>query len=99
MAEKVGIGVIGCGTISDVYLKACKTFNVLDVVACADMVRERAEAKAEKFGIEARDVEQILADPAIEIVLNLTVPRAHAEVAAAAIAAGKSVYNEKPLVL
>ncbi|HWE63370.1 MAG TPA: Gfo/Idh/MocA family oxidoreductase [Chloroflexota bacterium] len=99
MASKTLIGVIGCGTISDVYINASKTFTAVEVVACADIDAARAQAKADTFGVEARTVEDLLADPGIEIVLNLTIPQAHAAVAAAAISAGKSVYNEKPLTL
>jgi len=71
----------------------------LDVVACADIDMDRARARAEEFGAAAWPVEEILADPAIQIVVNLTVPRAHAEVNLAAIAAGKHVYCEKPLAI
>ncbi|MCC6458605.1 MAG: Gfo/Idh/MocA family oxidoreductase [Caldilineaceae bacterium] len=93
------IGIIGCGTISGIYLKSPSLFPILDIVACADLDRSRAEAKAEEFGIQALSVEQLLAHPEIEIILNLTIPAAHAEVAQAAVAHGKSVYSEKPLAL
>ena len=94
------IGVIGCGTISAVYFKAGQTLDILDIVACADLDMDRARARAAEFGVpRACTVEELLADPEIEIVLNLTIPRAHAEVALAALEAGKHVYNEKPLAL
>lgn len=96
----VRVGVVGCGNISDIYLRTCPTFEVLEVVACADLVLERAQAKAAQHNIpRACTVDELLADPAIDLVLNLTIPRAHAGVALAAIAAGKSVYNEKPLAI
>ena len=98
--DPVKVGVIGCGNISVVYLKAGKTFDILDIVACADLIHERAEAKAAEHGVpKACSVEELLADPEIAIVINLTVPRAHAAVALAALKAGKSVYNEKPLAI
>lgn len=98
--SRIAVGVIGCGVISGTYLETSKLFDILDVVACADLDPERARAKAEQYGVpRACSVAELLADPQIAIVLNLTVPKAHAEVAMAAIAAGKSVYNEKPLAI
>jgi predicted dehydrogenase len=96
----VKVGLIGCGTISGTYLKVAKRFPILEVVACADVLPERAQARAEEFGVpRALAVDELLADPEIELVLNLTVPKAHAEVALRAVEAGKSVYNEKPLAV
>lgn len=96
----VKAGIVGCGTISKIYLTVGKTFEVLDIVACADIVTERAHARATEFNVpKAYSVEDLLRDPEIEIVINLTIPRAHAEVSLAAIDAGKSVYNEKPLAI
>ena len=68
-------------------------------MACADIDSERAQAAAAEYGIRALSVEQLLSDPEIEIVVNLTIPIAHVEVATAAIDHGKSVYSEKPLAL
>ena len=93
------IGIIGTGTISGIYLKSPTVFPILEMVACADLELARAQAKAEEYKIEALSVADLLAHPEIEIVINLTIPAAHAEVAQAAIAHGKSVYSEKPLAL
>ena len=94
------IGVIGCGNISGIYLKADKVFEILETVACADIVMERAQAQAQAHDIpRACTVEELLADPEIEIVVNLTIPQAHHEVAMAVVEAGKSVHNEKPLTV
>ncbi|GAC1425677.1 MAG: Gfo/Idh/MocA family oxidoreductase [Ktedonobacteraceae bacterium] len=99
-SEKVKVGVIGCGKISDVYFQAGKIFDVLDIVACADLDLARAQAKAEQYTIShAYRVEELLANPEIEIVVNLTIPNAHAGVTLRAIHADKSVYSEKPLAL
>ncbi len=96
--DAVGIGVIGAGYISTIYLENCTgRFDNLRVVGIADVLMERAEAQARRFGIEALTVDQLLAHPDVEIVVNLTIPAAHGEIALAAIEAGKSVYNEKPL--
>ena len=94
----VKVGVIGCGKISDIYLRNAADFDGLEIVACADLLPERAEALAEAYGIpKACDPGELLADPEVEIVLNLTVPTAHAGVTLAALEAGKNVYSEKPL--
>jgi predicted dehydrogenase len=98
MNRKIPIGIIGCGTISSTYLKAARLFDILQVVACADIDMERARRQAEKYGVpKVCTVEELLADTEIEIVINLTIPNAHAGVALEAIAAGKAVYGEKPL--
>ncbi len=100
MEAKVRVGVIGCGSICGHYFKGCGAFHILDVVACADLIPERAEAKAEEFGIaKSCPVDDLLADPDIQIVVNLTVPRAHGEVNLAAVEAGKSAYGEKPFAV
>src|SRR6202051_2292286 len=91
------VGVIGCGVISGAYLKAARTFPILELVALADDNSAAAEARGEEVGIPARSVEALLDDPAIEIVLNLTIPKAHVEVSLIAVAAGKHVHSEKPL--
>lgn len=96
----VKVGIIGCGNISDVYLSVMQGFEILEVAACADRHPERAEAKAAQYNVpRAYNVEQLLADPEIEIAVNLTSPLSHAPVALAALQAGKSVYNEKPLAI
>jgi predicted dehydrogenase len=95
--RRVGVGIIGCGNISSQYLKAMRDFPVLDIIAIADMKPEVAEKKAAEFGLTAAAVDMLLADPRVEIIVNLTIPRAHVEVGMMALAAGKHVYGEKPL--
>ncbi|MCU0493915.1 MAG: Gfo/Idh/MocA family oxidoreductase, partial [Chloroflexaceae bacterium] len=97
MAARIRVGVIGCGVISGIYLKNCLAFPNLELMACADLDAERAAARAAEFGIRACSIEALLADPSIQLVINLTVPAAHAEVSMAALRAGKHVYSEKPL--
>jgi predicted dehydrogenase len=97
--ERLGIGIIGCGTISEAYLKAAADFPILDIKGLADIRHEAAEARASQFGLEAMPVEAMLADPAIQIIVNLTIPAAHVEVGMSALTAGKHVYSEKPLGL
>ena len=95
----VGIAIIGCGNISGTYLKAMLNFPVLNLLAVADLNLEAAKAKGAEFGITARSIEDVLADPEVEIVVNLTIPKAHAEIATRTLNAGKHAYSEKPLAL
>ncbi|MFN8441331.1 MAG: Gfo/Idh/MocA family oxidoreductase [Caldilineaceae bacterium] len=99
--QKVKVGVIGCGMISGIYLKNCtQTYEILEVAACADLVPELARKRAEEYSVSrACTVEELLADPEIEIVLDLTVPWAHPEINRSILRAGKHVYTEKPFAL
>ena len=94
----MNVGVIGCGNISGIYLQNCQKFKILNVIAVADLVVDRAKRAAADYKIaKAYTSEDLLNDGAVDIVLNLTVPKAHAPVATAALEKGKHVYNEKPL--
>jgi len=97
-AGSVKVGVVGAGVISDIYLTNLTTrFDNVRVVAVADMIVERARERAATYNIGAMTVDELMTDPGIELVVNLTIPMAHAQVALAAVRAGKAVYNEKPL--
>ena len=96
----VGIGIVGAGTISTTYIENLTRFADTTVLAVGDVRPDVARAKATEHGVElAGDVATVLEHPAVEIVVNLTTPAAHVEVAEAALAAGKHVWNEKPLAL
>ncbi|WP_166984372.1 Gfo/Idh/MocA family protein [Paramicrobacterium fandaimingii] len=98
--SRVGVGVIGAGTISTQYLENLTTFPDLDVRFVADIDTDRAASQAQTFGIAASGtVDELLADDQIEIVVNLTIPVVHVEVALQALAAGKHVWSEKPFAL
>jgi len=100
MAEKVKVGIVGCGNISGCYFEGCKKYDLLEVVACSDLLADRARARAEEFGVpRACSTKELLADPEVDIVVNLTIPNAHSEVNMAAVEAGKNVYVEKPLAV
>ncbi|AEH36209.1 Gfo/Idh/MocA family protein [Halopiger xanaduensis] len=90
-------GIVGCGTIADAYCEANDRFDSYRIAACADLERERAEATAAEYGLEARSVEDLLVDPDIDIAINLTPPTAHAGVILQALEADTHVYTEKPL--
>ncbi|TXK18639.1 Gfo/Idh/MocA family protein [Homoserinibacter sp. GY 40078] len=97
---RVGVGIIGAGVISEQYLTWMTTFPDLDVRFVADLALDRARAQAEKWGVAGfGTVEQLLADDAIEIVVNLTVPAAHVPVGLQILDAGKHVWAEKPFAL
>lgn len=99
MASPVKVGIVGCGTISGAYFKGCAPYDMIEIKSCADLDINRAKERAEEYGVIACSVEDLLADPEIQIVINLTIPKAHAEVNLAGIAAGKSVHCEKPLAV
>ena len=93
----IAIGMIGVGDISDIYFTAARASKLVRIKACASRRFEAAQAKAARFGVQAMTVDELLADPEIRIVINLTVPQSHAAVSRQILAAGKHVYVEKPL--
>jgi predicted dehydrogenase len=99
MPRQVQVGLVGCGSISEAYFAGCQRYDILKLAACADLDPARARAKAEKHGVRACTVDELLADPAIEIVINLTIPQAHAPLNTRILRAGKHAYTEKPFAL
>ena len=95
--EKIKVGILGCGNIAPAYVKGSRPFEILDVVACADIDPVAAEKLAQEYGLRAMSVEDLLADDEIQIVINLTIPAVHAAVSLSIIEAGKHVHSEKPL--
>jgi predicted dehydrogenase len=94
------VGIIGSGTISGIYLENAKKFDAFDVAAIADVRVDAAQARAEEFGVpKGCSVEDLLADPEIEVVINLTPHRVHGQVGLQVLQAGKHVYTEKPLTV
>src|SRR3712207_1526801 len=94
----VGVGFIGTGMISNTYLDNLTKFPDITVVILGDLNAERARSQAEKHGIpQWGSADDVLAHPDVEVVVNLTIPAAHAEVAGRAISAGKHVWSEKPI--
>ena len=94
---RTGIGIIGTGVISEIYLKNLTSWPDVEVIAVSDIFMEKAKERGAQFNVPAVTVDELLADPRIDIVVNLTIPAAHGEVGLKVIEAGKSVYNEKPL--
>lgn len=97
MTEPVRVGVVGCGIIAKRYVTDSAAYDTWQPVACADLDAASVEAFAAEHGLRAEPVDELLADPEVELVLNLTPPNAHVPLIRAALAAGKHVYSEKPL--
>lgn len=100
MTGPLGVGIIGAGVISQTYLENLTSFPDVRVVAVGDLLPDRARAKADEHGVGAAGTpDDVLANPDVDLVVNLTIPQAHVEVSSAAIAAGKHVWTEKPIGL
>jgi predicted dehydrogenase len=94
------IGIIGCGVISGIYIENARRLEAIECVAVADVNPAAAEYRARQYDIPtACSPEELLADPAIAIVVNLTPHRLHRQVGLQIIAAGKHLYSEKPLTV
>jgi predicted dehydrogenase len=97
MTEPLRVGVVGCGIIGRHYVEESGAYDAWQPVACADLDAPSADAFAAEFGLRAMPVDTLMADPAVDLVLNLTPPAAHGPLVRAALEAGKHVYTEKPL--
>lgn len=99
--RKIKAAVVGCGSISDIYMTNLTTgkFNSIEVVACSDLMVDRMNASAQKFGIKAMALEDICADSEIEMVICLTTPAAHYSIIKQSLLAGKHVFSEKMIAV
>ena len=93
------IGLIGCGHIAETYFRAEKYFNNIKIIKCADINEKASKRCALNFGIKSVTVNELLKDTEIEIILNLTIPKAHYQISKKALINGKHVYSEKPLAI
>jgi predicted dehydrogenase len=94
----VGVGFIGTGMISNAYLENLTKFPDIDVVILGDLDQDRARAQAQKYGVRQwGGPDDVLNHPEVEVVVNLTIPAVHAEIASRALSAGKHVWSEKPI--
>jgi len=98
--KRLRVGIIGTGTISGIYLANLTTTYAdrVELLGCADLVPERAAKVTEEHKLPRTygSVKELLADPDIDLVLNLTIPNAHFEVCLATVEAGKHTYVENP---
>lgn len=98
--KALNVAIIGCGMISRVYLDTIiNKFTILNVVACTDRDKERRDACASQYGLKALTYDQILQEPGIEMIINLTNPASHYEITKKALLHGKHVYSEKMLAI
>ena len=99
--QKIKAAVVGCGSISDIYMTNLTSgkFTAIELVACSDLMVERMNESAAKFGIKAMTMDEICADPEIEMVLCLTTPAAHYPIIKQALLAGKHVFSEKMIAV
>ena len=93
------VGLIGCGHISETYFRAEKYFNNIKIVKCADINHRIALKCAKTYKIKALSVRELLKDQEVEIILNLTIPKAHYQIAKQSLLNGKHVYSEKPMAI
>ena len=99
MVKVFKVGLIGCGHIAETYFRAHKYFNNFRIVKCADINHLAAKKCASTYKIKALSVKNLLKDKEVEIILNLTVPKAHFEVSKKALLNNKHVYTEKPMAI
>ncbi|MFN8420726.1 MAG: Gfo/Idh/MocA family oxidoreductase [Anaerolineae bacterium] len=89
------IGLIGVGYISPAYINGCRLSDIIEIAVCADLNMDRVRAVAAEFNIpKAVTIDELLADPEIELVVNLTTPMAHAEITQRILRAGKHVERK-----
>lgn len=95
--KKIKVGVVGCGGIcKGTYMEnMVNRFEIIDVVACADLIDSRAQYMVDKYGIKKMSVDEMMNDPEIEVIVNLTYPESHFEISSQAMKHGKHVYCEK----
>jgi predicted dehydrogenase len=97
-AAQLAVGIVGCGNVSDDYFRSCAMYPEIEIAACADVNTDLAERKAGEYGLRrAMEPAALLADPELDLVINLTPPSVHATLNLEALDAGKHVFSEKPL--
>lgn len=99
MTSTLRIGIVGCGSISVAYLRNAPLFAGVEITACADIVPAAAARRASEYGLRQLEVNALIADPDVDLVLNLTIPAAHFDISMGALQAGKHVFTEKPLAV
>ncbi|HCS74019.1 MAG TPA: oxidoreductase [Clostridiales bacterium] len=100
--RKMKLAILGCGSISGKYIQCAKEqySDIMEIVACVDINTDRARECAEKYKIpKVYSLDEMLNDNDVELVVNLTIPKVHAELTIACLESGKHVYSEKPLAI
>ena len=98
MSDSVRLGVIGCGVIGTIHLRAAAEAPEVTLAAVADRIAGRAQEAADRFGAERAYAapEALIADPGVEAVVLALPAAGRAQIAVQALAAGKHVLVEKP---
>ncbi|HEY65063.1 MAG TPA: Gfo/Idh/MocA family oxidoreductase [Caldilineae bacterium] len=97
---KVGIAIVGCGNIAEPYAETLQPYEHIRLVGAYDLIPQRAERLVARYGGKTyASMEELLADDAVDIVINLTIHHAHPAVIAQCLNAGKHVHSEKPLAM
>ena len=99
MSKVFKVGLIGCGHIAETYFRAHKYFNNFKIIKCADIKEEVSKKCAKIYNIESKTVNQLFKDKEVEIILNLTPPKAHYIISKKSLLHGKHVYSEKPMAI
>ena len=99
MSKVFKVGLIGCGHIAETYFRAHKYFKNFKIIKCADVKEKAAKKCAKIYKIKAVSVSNLLKDKQVEIILNLTPPKVHYQIAKKSLLNGKHVYSEKPLAI
>jgi predicted dehydrogenase len=96
----MNVAIVGCGFVADFYLSTLRLHPELRVVGVMDQTSERAAVLSRKYRVpQYQTLSELLAEKQVELVLNLTNPRAHYQISKQALLAGKHVYSEKPLAM
>jgi predicted dehydrogenase len=96
----LGVGIIGCGNIAGPYAEDLQTYPYINLIGVTDLDTEKAQALAARHSCRHyATVDELLADPAIDLVVNLTIHHAHYAITSQCLERGKPVYSEKPLAM
>lgn len=98
--KTIKAAIVGCGAISDIYMQnLTERFQIIELVACTDLNQERMRQQAEKYHLRTGSYQEILEDPAIEMIINLTNPGAHYQITRSALEHKKHVFSEKMIAV
>ncbi len=99
-SKKIRVAIVGCGNIANRYADQINGYPTCELVGFSDVELPRAQTFAQKYGVKAyADLAALVADPAVDLVVNLTIHHAHYAVIKQCLLAGKHVHTEKPITL
>lgn len=100
MSAPLGIAIIGCGYVADYYMSTLAAYPQLNLRGCFDKDARRGEIFSQHYQVALYpSFDEVLKDPAVSLIINLTNPRAHYSISRQCLLAGKHVYSEKPLAM